>query len=166
MSILVHDKSDGMYKLYCKGADNVIIERLQEELQGSRQVKETKQFLYKSSTKGYRTLLIAMRILDEAEVKEYVQEFKKADDDFENREQRLKEIADGMERNLVLLGATVVEDRLQDEVPEMIQALHQGDIKVWMLTGDKMETAESIGLSCQLLTADMDIMRCSTLKDL
>ena len=98
--------------------------------------------------KGYRTLLIAMRILDEAEVKEYVEEFKKADDDFENREQRLTEIADGMERNLVLLGATVVEDRLQDEVPEMIQALHQGDIKVWMLTGDKMETAESIGLSC------------------
>ena len=42
MSILVHDKSDGMYKLYCKGADNVVIERLKEELEGSRQVKETK----------------------------------------------------------------------------------------------------------------------------
>jgi magnesium-transporting ATPase (P-type) len=61
-----------------------------------------------------------MKILDEVEVKEYVEEFKKADDDFENREQRLTEIADKMERNLVLLGTTVVEDRLQDEVPEMI----------------------------------------------
>ena len=42
MSILVHDKSDGMYKLYCKGADNVIIERLKDGLEGSRQVKDTK----------------------------------------------------------------------------------------------------------------------------
>lgn len=73
---------------------------------------------------------------------------------------------DILERDLTLIGATVVEDRLQDEVPEVIQALHQGDIKVWMLTGDKMETAESIGFSCALLTEEMDIVRCSTVNDL
>lgn len=73
---------------------------------------------------------------------------------------------DILERDLTLIGATVVEDRLQDEVPEVISALHQGDIKVWMLTGDKMETAESIGFSCALLTEEMDIIRCSTVDDL
>jgi P-type E1-E2 ATPase len=65
----------------------------------------------------------------------------------------------------VLLGATVVEDRLQDKVPETIEALRNGDIKVWVLTGDKLETAESIGFSSRLLTPEMEIMRCRNLED-
>ena len=57
-----------------------------------------------------------------------------------------------MERNLKLLGATVIEDRLQDLVPETLSKLLQADIKVFMLTGDKLETAENIGKSCNLVT--------------
>jgi len=57
-----------------------------------------------------------------------------------------------MERNLTLLGATVIEDRLQDLVPETLSKLLQADIKVFMLTGDKLETAENIGKSCNLVT--------------
>lgn len=57
-----------------------------------------------------------------------------------------------MERNLKLLGATVIEDRLQDLVPETLSKLLQADIKVVMLTGDKLETAENIGKSCNLVT--------------
>ena len=57
-----------------------------------------------------------------------------------------------MERNLILLGATVIEDRLQDLVPETLSKLLQADIKVFMLTGDKLETAENIGKSCNLVT--------------
>lgn len=71
-----------------------------------------------------------------------------------------------IESNLTLLGATVVEDKLQDEVPETLQALQDADIKVWMLTGDKLETAQSIGFSCQLLSEGMDILKCATLDDL
>ena len=56
-----------------------------------------------------------------------------------------------LERNLTLLGATAVEDKLQDEVPEVINDLQSADIKVWMLTGDKLETAENIARSCQLI---------------
>ena len=52
---------------------------------------------------------------------------------------------------MVLLGATAVEDRLQDEVPQTIAQLQQAGIKIWMLTGDKLETAENIGESCKLL---------------
>lgn len=65
-----------------------------------------------------------------------------------------------------MLGATVVEDRLQDKVPETIEALRNGDIKVWVLTGDKLETAESIGFSSKLITSDMEIIRCRNLEDL
>ena len=60
----------------------------------------------------------------------------------------------------------MVEDKLQDEVPETLQALQDADIKVWMLTGDKLETAQSIGFSCKLLSEGMDILKCATLEDL
>ena len=53
------------------------------------------------------------------------------------------------------LGATGIEDKLQVGVPEAIESLRQADIKVWILTGDKQETAISIGYSCKLLTNDM-----------
>lgn len=166
MSILVYDREDEKYKLYCKGADNIIIDRLCESSKGNKQLRDTKQFLYKSSLKGYRTLLVAMKVLEESEVKDFVAQYQKAECEFENREENVANVNDILERDLTLIGATVVEDRLQDEVPEVIQALHQGDIKVWMLTGDKMETAESIGFSCALLTEEMDIVRCSTVNDL
>lgn len=65
-----------------------------------------------------------------------------------------------------MLGATVLEDRLQDKVSETIAALHTADIKVWMLTGDKLETAESIGFSSKLLTPDMEITRCREFDDM
>lgn len=73
---------------------------------------------------------------------------------------------DKWERNLQLLGATVLEDRLQDQVPETIHALHEADIKVWVLTGDKLETAESIGFSSKLLSSDMEIVRCRDQADI
>jgi magnesium-transporting ATPase (P-type) len=58
---------------------------------------------------------------------------------------------------LILIGATAIEDRLQDGVPESIAQLAMAGIKIWVLTGDKLETAISIGFSCNLLTRDMDL---------
>lgn len=78
----------------------------------------------------------------------------------------LQEVYDRLETNLQLLGATVVEDKLQDKVPETLQSLMKADIKVWMLTGDKMETAQSIGFSCGLLNDQMEIITCYDLKDI
>ena len=64
-----------------------------------------------------------------------------------------------------MIGATVVEDKLQDGVPDTIQSLHEASIKVWMLTGDKLETAESIGYSTRLLTPAMSLIRVATPED-
>lgn len=58
-----------------------------------------------------------------------------------NKEEALNEIISDLERNVYLIGATAVLDRLQDEVPETIRDLIRANVKVWMLTGDKMETA-------------------------
>lgn len=70
------------------------------------------------------------------------------------RHEMLEELADEMEQDLHLLGATGIEDRLQDGVPETIQLLKRAGIKIWVLTGDKMETAISIGVSTGLLSHD------------
>lgn len=93
-------------------------------------------------------------------------ECEKAEADLKNKDKRLAEIYDQWERNLSLLGATVLEDRLQDKVQQTIQSLHQADIKVWVLTGDKLETAESIGFSSKLLTLEMEILRCRDEEDI
>ena len=67
-----------------------------------------------------------------------------------------------LESNLTLLGATAVEDKLQDQVPEVINDLQSADIKVWMLTGDKFETAENVARSCKLIKPEFEVYR---LKD-
>lgn len=66
----------------------------------------------------------------------------------------------------MLLGATAVEDRLQDDVPQTIASLQEAGIKIWMLTGDKLETAENIAESCRLLIPSMRIHKISNDDDL
>lgn len=76
----------------------------------------------------------------------------------DNREQLLEEEASRFETNLTLLGATAIEDKLQDGVPETIRDLKRAGIKVWVATGDKLETAIAIGYSTQLLTNDNNLI--------
>mmetsp|Transcript_39978 Transcript_39978/g.29484 ORF Transcript_39978/g.29484 Transcript_39978/m.29484 type:complete len:92 (+) Transcript_39978:807-1082(+) len=70
-----------------------------------------------------------------------------------------------MEKDLVLVGATCVEDRLQDRVPETIEALRNAGIKVWMLTGDKLETAIEIAKSCKVIQEGMRIIYTATIDE-
>ncbi|CAF4530275.1 unnamed protein product, partial [Rotaria magnacalcarata] len=75
----------------------------------------------------------------------------------EKREEKVSNTYEEIETNLKLLGATAIEDKLQDGVPQCIERLARAGIKIWVLTGDKVETAYNIGLSCRLLTNDMEI---------
>jgi phospholipid-transporting ATPase len=68
-----------------------------------------------------------------------------------NRQEELDKAAEIIEKDFYLLGATAIEDRLQDGVPDTIHTLQQAGIKVWVLTGDRQETAINIGMSCRLL---------------
>lgn len=69
--------------------------------------------------------------------------------------------AELIETDMILLGATAIEDKLQEGVPDTIHTLQQANIKVWVLTGDRQETAINIGYSCKLLTEDMDLFICN-----
>ncbi len=67
-----------------------------------------------------------------------------------------------LESGLHVIGATAVEDQLQEGVPETLADLQRAGIKVWMLTGDKLETAENIGLLCRLIERETRILRVQT----
>jgi magnesium-transporting ATPase (P-type) len=77
----------------------------------------------------------------------------------EGRDERMGALMDEIEGGLVLQGSTAIEDKLQDGVADTLSALREGGILVWMLTGDKVDTAINIGFSCSLLTMDMALLR-------
>jgi len=104
-----------------------------------------------------RTLCLSYRELPEDEYKKWADEYHQASVSIGNREQEVDRVCELIECNLMLLGATAIEDRLQDEVPETIHTLARANIKIWMLTGDKQQTAVNIGYACQLFTRSMKI---------
>ena len=73
-----------------------------------------------------------------------------------DREERLTKLQEEIEVDLELLAATAIEDKLQDDVGPTIATLKDAGIKVWVLTGDKIETAINIGYSCQLLNDGLE----------
>ncbi|KAG0239791.1 hypothetical protein B0O80DRAFT_455041 [Mortierella sp. GBAus27b] len=157
MSTLVRGP-DKKIKLYCKGADTVIMERLSSE---NEFVDATLQHLEDYATEGLRTLCIAMREVPEEEYQQWVQVYDRAATTIQNRGDELDKAAELIEKNLFLLGATAIEDKLQDGVPETIHTLQQAGIKVWVLTGDRQETAINIGYSCKLIQEDMSLIICN-----
>uniref|UniRef100_A0A8B9UBP3 Phospholipid-transporting ATPase n=1 Tax=Anas zonorhyncha TaxID=75864 RepID=A0A8B9UBP3_9AVES len=154
MSVLVRDPQ-GTIRLYTKGADTVILERLR-----SRGPSETftERALDRFAEETLRTLCLASKVVSEAEYCEWSRRHQEASILLQDRVWQLDSLYEEMEQNLELLGVTAIEDKLQDGVPETIQLLKLGNIKVWVLTGDKQETAMNIGYACKLLTDDMEIL--------
>ncbi|KAM6107225.1 phospholipid-transporting ATPase IK [Pterocles gutturalis] len=154
MSVLVRDPQ-GTIRLYTKGADTVILERLQRR--GPNETF-TEMALDRFAEETLRTLCLASKEVSEAEYSEWSRRHREASVLLQDRARELDKLYEEMEQNLQLLGATAIEDKLQDGVPETIQLLKLGNIKVWVLTGDKQETAMNIGYACKLLTDDMEIL--------
>lgn len=157
MSAIVRMPDTGKIYLFCKGADSIIYSRLckgaQQELR-----RTTAEHLEVFAREGLRTLCIAQKELTEEEFKVFSREYDIAAASVHNREERLEEVSDAIERDLILLGGTAIEDRLQDGVPDTIALLAEAGIKLWVLTGDKVETAINIGFSCNLLSNEMDLI--------
>uniref|UniRef100_H2ZKF7 Phospholipid-transporting ATPase n=1 Tax=Ciona savignyi TaxID=51511 RepID=H2ZKF7_CIOSA len=165
MSVIVRDPRNGQITLYCKGADSAILSALRRDQQDDVQfdiINRTKQYLDKYGRVGLRTLCISKRVLTEAEYSEWEQLHRAAERDLENRDQMMINSFVRMEDNLELLGATGIEDRLQDGVPETIEALRQAGIQVWVVTGDKRETATNIGRSCRLIHQNDEVIELIT----
>ncbi|PWN38046.1 phospholipid-translocating P-type ATPase [Meira miltonrushii] len=156
MSVIIRE-ADGRLLMICKGADSVIYQRLRPDHPAELKAK-TQSDLEDFANAGLRTLCIAYRYLEEGEYLEWAKLHDEASASLTDRDEAVDEVNEKIEVNLTLIGATALEDKLQVGVPEAIEKLHQAGIKLWILTGDKLQTAIEIGFSCNLLSSDMEIM--------
>ncbi|WVZ00615.1 hypothetical protein V8G54_026684 [Vigna mungo] len=146
---------DNSVKVFVKGADtsmlNVIDKSFSMDL-----VRATEAHLHSYSSIGLRTLVIGMRDLNASEFEKWHASFEAASTAVFGRAAMLRKVSSIVENSLSILGASAIEDKLQQGVPESIESLRIAGIKVWVLTGDKQETAISIGYSSKLLTSKMN----------
>lgn len=162
MSVIVRSP-EGKILLLTKGADAVIFPRLHSTNCDPHIVSITMQHLERYANEGLRTLVIAQREIPEDVFMSWSAEYKNALSDLQQVQlqktgepNRIEELEEAIEVGLEILGATAIEDRLQDNVTSTIADLARAGIKIWVLTGDKEETAINIGFACQLLNNDME----------
>ena len=152
MSIIVNTPANQI-KIYTKGADTEILKRLSKNC-NKKYINTAIKYSDYFCRKGYRTLFVAYKILGKNEYRNFSNKLKECEVELDKKEKLVNECIEEIEQNFFLLGVTIVEDKLQDKVPETIRDLRYSGIKIWMLTGDKIDTAENIALSCNLISQE------------
>jgi phospholipid-translocating ATPase len=145
MGIILKNKKYGHIIYYLKGAENVMMRFVKDEY--INYIAENAENL---ATKGLRTLVLSQKIIPQDEYDKWNKEYEEAKASMENRQQKITEVVSKIENNMEFLCVTGVEDLLQDEVATTIDNLRNAGMKVWMLTGDKVETATCISISAGL----------------
>lgn len=145
---------EGIVRIFTKGADSVIFGLLHS----GQTYEDTSRHLHEFATEGLRTLCLAYADLDNDWYADWSLRYAEAMSSLRCRDEAVAAVVAEVERDLVLLGATAIEDKLQDGVPETLRQLERAGVKVWVLTGDKQETAINVGISCGVLDSTMDIV--------
>ncbi|KFO12259.1 putative phospholipid-transporting ATPase IG, partial [Balearica regulorum gibbericeps] len=152
MSVIVRTTT-GKLLLFCKGADSSIFPRVQQE-----EIQQTKVHVDRNAMDGYRTLCVAFKELTQKEFDKIDRQLNEAKMALQDREEKMAKVFEDTEADMHLIGATAVEDRLQEQSAETIEALHAAGMKVWVLTGDKMETAKSTCYACRLFQTSTELL--------
>ncbi|KAG5460126.1 MAG: hypothetical protein BJ554DRAFT_7865, partial [Olpidium bornovanus] len=157
--------------LLLKGADAIVLDLLKKDQGKGRDhvVQAVMNSVDEFAGEGLRTLMLAWRPLDREILEEFLTAYKKACAAIHDRDKMIAlvgmltspDAAGIVEKDMLLLGATGIEDRLGEGVPKAIRLLREAGIKLWVLTGDKMETAINIGYSCRLLEPETQVYRVS-----
>jgi phospholipid-transporting ATPase len=145
---------DETVKVFVKGADTTMFSVTDKRL-NLNIIHATEAHIHAYSSLGLRTLVVGMRELSASEFEQWHSSFEAASTALIGRAALLRKVAGNIENNLIILGASGIEDKLQLGVPEAIDSLRTAGVQVWVLTGDKQETAISIGYSSKLLTRTM-----------
>lgn len=150
MSVIIKHCETNEYILYTKGADTEMFKksRLTNHSMFEKHLKEY-------SLQGWRTLVFGYKYLTKEELNEYINELNEARNDVIKREQKLAAAYDMIESDLILNAVTAVEDKLQEDVSKTLKSLRMAGIKIWVLTGDKLETAVNISESCNHFSDNM-----------
>ncbi|XP_060556239.1 probable phospholipid-transporting ATPase IIB isoform X2 [Ruditapes philippinarum] len=150
MGIILKDDQSGEIIFYLKGADVVMTSIVQyndwlEEECGNL------------AREGLRTLVVARKVLTEEQYQEFQNRHHQAKMSVQDRNVKVQAVIESLERDMELLCMTGVEDRLQENVRPTLEMLRNAGIKIWMLTGDKLETATCIAKSSKLVSRNQDI---------
>ena len=156
MSIIARSP-DGTVRLYCKGADTKVMKKIRAGTDADLQAR-TDADLHTFAKNGLRTLVLASKVIPEAVYVDWDARYQEASRMFEGRDDEMDELGNEIEKDLELIGVTAIEDKLQNGVPEAIKTLLDANIRVWMITGDKQETAVNIAVSCDLIQHVDDVM--------
>lgn len=135
-----------------KGADTVMKDKVSETLRGF--VLDECEDL---SREGLRTLVLAQKLLTEREYQQWKKDYDEANASMVNRDASVTKVVESLEANMELLGITGVEDKLQEDIQECISQIRNAGINVWMITGDKVETAICIGISAGLKSPTQEL---------
>ena len=152
MGIIVRSRTTRAVTFYLKGAESAIIPRIEPSEWLEEEVANLARV-------GLRTLVYAKRSLTEAELAAFMSRLAVAKASMANREAQVLAVLDSIERGLTLLALTGVEDKLQEHVRPSLEMLRNAGVKIWMLTGDKAETAACIGISARLIDRGQSIVR-------
>ena len=159
MSVVVRNQEDRRILLMTKGADSVMLPLIKNNEFKSGLTTCLNSF----AVEGLRTLVMGQRVLDKYEFDGWYSQWKKLQlSNDPNKDQKLDDLGAILEQNLDLVGSSAIEDKLQQGVPESIALLLSANIRLWVLTGDKEETAIEIGKSCNLLQPHMDLIKLSS----
>ncbi|XP_030873850.1 phospholipid-transporting ATPase IG, partial [Leptonychotes weddellii] len=156
MSVIVKTQA-GDILLFCKGADSAVFPRVQ-----NHEIELTKAHVERNAMDGYRTLCVAFKEIAPDDYERINRQLIEAKMALQDREEKMEKVFDDIETNMNLIGATAVEDKLQDQAAETIEALHAAGLKVWVLTGDKMETAKSTCYACRLFQTSTELLELTT----
>lgn len=158
-TIIVKDLKTNNIKLYIKGSDTQIFKKI-NSYSKENIYKITKEHLNNFARRGLRTLCFAYKIISENEWNSWLKKYNENKASFhENKELIEQSLIEEIEKNCYLLGVSALEDQLQDNVQKDIQQFIEAGINFWMLTGDKMDTAESIGHSIKLFDSDTEVYK-------
>ena len=152
MGIILKNKKHGHIIYYLKGAENVMMKFVKKEYIGY--IKENAENL---ATKGLRTLVLTQKIISKEDFEVWNREYQDAISSMENRKEKIAQTVSKLENNMDFLCVTGVEDLLQDDVANTIDNLRNAGMKVWMLTGDKVETATCISISAGIKAKNQKI---------
>jgi magnesium-transporting ATPase (P-type) len=160
MSVILKDLDTNRIVIYCKGAETFIIKKCDK---GDFQtcLADIDSF----AEQGWRTLAFSMKVISESEYKKIKDSINSAYNDLLNRGGKLKDAFEETESGLTLIGATAIEDKLQEDVADTLETIRQAGIKIWVLTGDKKETAINISHSCKHFSNEMEKLIITDLKD-
>lgn len=145
MGILVKHLESGRLIFYLKGAEVVMESKVQENSRPF--LRETCENL---ASTGLRTLVISQKYVSPEEYARWANRYEIAKTEMEDREKKVQRVVEELEEGMEFLCVTGVEDKLQVEVTDTIESLRNGGVQIWMLTGDKVETATCIAISTGL----------------